>query len=331
MSSNSNDTRGSPLDNWQPEWDWSLGNLYGYRTFLAEKNQQLDDHRYHHFQLQRMSTVYCARITDLDISKSLDDATKAELIHAINEYHVLVFPRAGLAPDQILHLGTQFGELNINPLRNYAKEGKKVDVVAHDGDRNSVENVWHIDETWRPVPPWLIFIQINELSQGGDTLFSCLESAYHSLDPRLQEMLSSVYCEYDHRCWLKEDMFAHFDPAPVMDKFPPLQHPIVSEHPLTGRKQLYFSPTFLSKLVGLPEGVSQDEVIMRLLWALSVPEFQCRMSWQPGDLAIFDNYANIHYATFDYWPNGRSISRMSVALPSESRSKVESRVRSGAL
>ena len=96
-------------------------------------------------------------------------------------------------------------------------------------------------------------------------MFSDLESIYQGLSPDLKALLENVYCEYDHRCWLSQPMYSNFDEEKILSKFPPIQHPIIREHPITGNKQLYFSTAFLSKLVGLPKGVDQNEIIMRFI------------------------------------------------------------------
>ena len=317
----------SLLDNWQPQWRWAMGNKYGYRQALSERNEQLDKCHFDSFSVKRMSSVFGAEISDIDLQKPLSDLAVEELHQAICDYHVIVFKAQHLSQQQIADFALQLGDLNINPLRKYAKDALKVDRVLHDEKRNSVENVWHIDETWRSLPPWLTMLQLKDCPRGGDTLFSSLEWAYQGLDDEFKAMLENVYCEYDHRCWLKEPMCKNFDVTKMLEQFPPIQHPIVRAHPITGLKQLYFSPTFLSKLVGLPEGVNQNDVVLRLLWEVSTPEFQTRIQWSEGDLCIFDNYANIHYATFDYWPNLRSIDRTCVQLPPQYREAVERQVK----
>ena len=42
-------------------------------------------------------------------------------------------------------------------------------------------------------------------------------------------------------------------------------------------------------------------------------EFQLRFSWQPGSIAMWDNFATQHYALADYYPQMRRMRRITVA------------------
>ena len=41
-----------------------------------------------------------------------------------------------------------------------------------------------------------------------------------------------------------------------------------------------------------------------------MPEYQCRLRWRPGTLALWDNLACQHYAARDYWPQPRELERV---------------------
>jgi taurine dioxygenase len=40
------------------------------------------------------------------------------------------------------------------------------------------------------------------------------------------------------------------------------------------------------------------------------PDYQVRLTWQPNTVAIWDNWATQHYATQDYSPYPRAMTRM---------------------
>ncbi|NIN35028.1 MAG: hypothetical protein GTO60_08025, partial [Gammaproteobacteria bacterium] len=64
------------------------------------------------------------------------------------------------------------------------------------------------------------------------------------------------------------------------------------------------------------EGMSDFES-RRLLEVLydqsSVPEYQFRLKWQPGTVAVWDNRSCQHYAVNDYYPERRHLERVAVA------------------
>jgi alpha-ketoglutarate-dependent taurine dioxygenase len=45
----------------------------------------------------------------------------------------------------------------------------------------------------------------------------------------------------------------------------------------------------------------------------SVPEYQFRLKWYPGTIAIWDNRLCQHYAVNDYYPHPRHMERVAIA------------------
>jgi taurine dioxygenase len=72
-------------------------------------------------------------------------------------------------------------------------------------------------------------------------------------------------------------------------------HPVVRTHPENGRKALFVSEGFTTRIVGLPEDESQQ--LLSELYAHSVlPQNIYRHQWQPHDLVFWDNRSLIHLA-----------------------------------
>ena len=65
-------------------------------------------------------------------------------------------------------------------------------------------------------------------------------------------------------------------------------HPVVRTHPENGRKALFVSEHFTTRIVGIPEDESRD--LLGQLFAHSTqPALQYRHAWQPGDMVFWDN------------------------------------------
>ena len=72
-------------------------------------------------------------------------------------------------------------------------------------------------------------------------------------------------------------------------------HPVVRTHPENGRKALFVSEGFTTRIVGLPDDESRD--VLQQLYALSVLEANIyRHQWQPHDMVFWDNRSLIHLA-----------------------------------
>ena len=89
-------------------------------------------------------------------------------------------------------------------------------------------------------------------------------------------------------------------------------HPVVRTHPVTGRKALYVNRAFTTRIKGLASNESRAVLDMLFDHIEHRPEFQCRFSWTPGAVVIWDNRSTQHYAVWDYFPQRRSGRRVSV-------------------
>ncbi|TNY08146.1 TauD/TfdA dioxygenase family protein, partial [Escherichia coli] len=78
-------------------------------------------------------------------------------------------------------------------------------------------------------------------------------------------------------------------------KVKPSVHPVVREHPETGRLALFVSEHFTTRIVGLPDDESRallDELFERS----PRPELQYRHAWRDGDMVFWDNRSVMHLA-----------------------------------
>ena len=72
-------------------------------------------------------------------------------------------------------------------------------------------------------------------------------------------------------------------------------HPIVRVHPETGRKSLYLSPAFTTRFEGMT--VRESKPLIDFLYDHATQsQFGCRLHWQAGSLALWDNRVSLHHA-----------------------------------
>ncbi len=96
------------------------------------------------------------------------------------------------------------------------------------------------------------------------------------------------------------------------EAFPNPTHPIVMTHPETLQRVLFVNRQFTLRIVGMAEA-DGDVLLEELYRQASVPEYQFRLKWQSGTLAIWDNRSCQHYAVNDYYPALRHMERVAVA------------------
>ncbi len=176
---------------------------------------------------------------------------------------------------------------------------------------------WHTDVTFIDTPPAGAILAAKQLPEtGGDTLWSSGIAAYEALSAPLKALLSGLRAEHDFRKsfpeWkhLKSEE-EHQRWLNAVVKNPPLLHPVVRTHPVTGKQALFVNEGFTTRIVDVTE--KESEALLGFLFAhVTKPEFQVRWRWHEGDVAIWDNRVTQHYANADYLPQRRIMHRATI-------------------
>ncbi|MFN8026035.1 MAG: TauD/TfdA family dioxygenase [Acidimicrobiia bacterium] len=247
------------------------------------------------------------------------DLTAAELAPLVEEHLVVVFRGQDLGPADQVALARRLGEPTpahpVVPGHPDHPELLVLDAAA--GGRNAR---WHTDVTFVDTPPAMSVLVADRLpAAGGDTLWADLRGAYARLAPPLRALVDQL--EAVHRIsplayWgepfdtalARDDAWKLFDDA---TRVPPVIHPVVRVHPVTGRPALFVNPAFTTHVVGLSR-VESDGLLALLYEHATQPETLVRHRWQPGDVVIWDNRATMHYAVDDYADAGREVRRVTL-------------------
>ncbi|CNI54585.1 taurine dioxygenase [Yersinia mollaretii] len=258
-----------------------------------------------------------AVVENINIARPLGDGQFEQLYHALLKYQVLFFRNQPITPLQQRELAGRFGDLHIHPVYPHTKECEEIIVLdTHDNNPPDNDN-WHTDVTFIENPPLGAILAAKQLpATGGDTLWSSGIAAYETLSAPLKQLLAGLRAEHD---------FAHSFPEHknrgtpeehqrwllAKEKNPPLLHPVVRTHPVTGRQALFVNEGFTTRIVDL--SAKESDAILRFLFAHATkPEFQVRWRWQQDDVAIWDNRVTQHYANADYLPQRRVMHRATI-------------------
>jgi taurine dioxygenase len=90
------------------------------------------------------------------------------------------------------------------------------------------------------------------------------------------------------------------------------KHPLVRTHPETGRKALYINSAHTRCFEGMTEQESAP-MLAFLLQLQTGPEFTCRLRWQPGSMALWDNRCVLHNPINDFHGYRRAMHRVMLA------------------
>jgi taurine dioxygenase len=262
-------------------------------------------------QVRRLSPACGAEITGLDLTRQLQKAEVEDLNRALGENGILLFRNADLTPDQHVAFSRQFGELEAHVIGDFALPGHPeifvVSNVKEDGKLKGAVyagQYWHSDLSYMKKPSMGSLLLCREVPEiGGDTMFANMYLAYDTLSDSLKSFLGSLSAVHDYS-HAYDTYFAHLKERPPLTpearaKTPPVEHPMVRVHPVTGRKALYLNAGFTKGIVGMPKEESQP--ILEFLFRHSTrPEFIYRHKWQVCDMIFWDNRCVMHYALADY-------------------------------
>ena len=259
------------------------------------------------FEVRALPAAVGAEVLGLDLSRPVNSADFARLHQAHLRHHVLVFRDQRITPQQQIDFSRRFGPLQIHVLKSFQLTGHPEIMIVSNIKENGVPIglgdagvFWHSDLSYVEKPSLGSMLHAQELpSEGGDTLFANQHRAYEALPEALKARLESLQAEHSYLTQY-EALRARSPWRPKLtqeqlDQVRPTVHPVVRTHPETGRKALFVSEHFTTRILGLPEADSR--ALLDELFALSTrPEHVYRHAWQPHDMVFWDNRSVMHLA-----------------------------------
>ncbi|MFJ2445666.1 taurine dioxygenase [Pseudomonas sp. NPDC087626] len=264
-----------------------------------------------------LSHALGAQISGVDIAQPLNVEQRDAIEQALLKHQVLFFRNQLITPQQQARFAANFGDLHIHPI--YPNVPEQPEVLILDTAQTDVRDnaVWHTDVTFLPTPALGAVLSAKLLPEfGGDTLWASGIAAYEALSEPLKVLLQGLSATHDFVKSFPLERFGNTAQAleqweATRKKNPPLSHPVVRTHPVSGRKSLFVNEGFTTRINELSD--SESEAILKLLFAHATrPEFTIRWRWQTDDVAFWDNRVTQHFAVDDYRPARRVMHRATV-------------------
>ncbi|MCE0853416.1 MULTISPECIES: TauD/TfdA dioxygenase family protein [Pseudomonas] len=260
------------------------------------------------FEIRPFSGAVGAEIIGLDLARPVNAVDFARIHRAHLDHHVLVFRDQRISPDQQIAFSRRFGPLQVHVLKQFLLAGHPEILIVS----NIIENgqniglgdagkFWHSDLSYKELPSLGSMLHAQELpSEGGDTLFADMHKAWDAVPATLRKVVEGRSAAHSYTARYAETKFeGNWRPTLTAEQLAQVReviHPVVRTHPENGRKALFVSEGFTTRIVGLPSDESRD--VLQQLYALSVLEQNIyRHQWQPRDLVFWDNRSLIHLAT----------------------------------
>lgn len=245
-----------------------------------------------------------AEVRGVDLRKPLAPEAVRAIRDALARHLVLFFRDQAITPEQHLAFARQMGEIEPEHFGRCVEGHPEVMLLDQIAPKGQGADRWHTDNTYMECPPLGSILRAIELPRvGGDTCFASTYAAWEALSAPMRGFLSGLRAVHDVGPMLAKVIRDGNAPganlAERQRRFPPVEHPVARTHPVTGRKALYVNSNFITHFVGLSQ--AESDVLLRMLFEHArSPDFQCRLRWQPGTLAFWDNRCALHYAVPDY-------------------------------
>lgn len=259
------------------------------------------------FEIRPFDAALGAEVVGLDLNQPLSSADFQRIHRAHLDHHVVVFRDQRITPAQQVAFSRRFGPLQIHVLHQFQLANHPEILIVS----NVVENgkpiglgdaghFWHSDLSYKEKPSLGSLLHAIELpAQGGDTLFANMHTAWDTLPPALQRKVEGLRAEHTYLARYAElqkrsPWRPNLTPEQIA-QVKPVVHPVVRTHPETGRKALFVSEHFTTRIIGLPD--DESRALLDELFAHSVkPAHVYRHQWREHDLVFWDNRSLLHLA-----------------------------------
>jgi len=266
-----------------------------------------------------LSGALGAEIGGVDVANDLDDGTIADIRGALLDHQVIFFRDQKLDIEQHKSFTRCFGELYIHPNFQLGQDNPEIVVVRREpGDQRIVGESWHTDTTMIATPPMgAILYAIEVPKAGGDTLFANQYLAFERLSDGMKQMLGGLRAVHNDTRVAGPGLGLNAQRASQVredDDWRATEnlHPVVRNHPETGRKGLFVNSVYVHHFEGMT--VAESKPLLDFLYDHAVrPEFTCRFQWRPGSIAFWDNRCTMHLAIHDAHDSVRHMRRTQIA------------------
>jgi len=260
-----------------------------------------------------------ATIEGLDLAAPMAETEVDAITGALGQYGVIRFPRQQLSGGNLRDFSARFGELEVHVSNVYQEPGIPEVMILS----NVVENGkpigladagqdWHTDMSYARMIAFANVLYAVKVPRRdgvvlGNTEFSNMHAAYDDLPADVKARIDGLTATHDFdKFWSMIVKRPGSKRAPLSEAQrkarPPVTHPVVLTHPISGRKVLYANPGYTVKINELRP--AESDGLLDYLFAHQLqPQYRYVHRWQEGDVLMWENFGTIHNAIADYRPD----------------------------
>lgn len=253
----------------------------------------------------RATACLGAEVHGVDLGQPLSDAAFARLRELFFEHSVICLRGQRISPEEFAAFSARFGTLEIHHMTEHVmphlphvrvlsnvKQGGRSIGMTRGGMH------WHSDLSYKPVPALATLLYGIECPpEGADTQFADMCAGYAALPAHIQALIRGKRGVHDrnfHYCALYPNRPALT--AAQVASVPPVAHPLVRRHAVTGKISAFAARDLVSGIEGMDEAQARP-LIEEIEATGTRREFVYSHQWQPHDILVWDNTCTLHRAT----------------------------------
>jgi alpha-ketoglutarate-dependent taurine dioxygenase len=260
------------------------------------------------FEVHRLDAPFGVAISGIDLAaKGTDPDVIQALAQQLYEHRVIVVTGQRLDEPDYLAFGEQWGRPIVHVKTSARGERfPALTVLGNTGERGRDDNkrlaatFWHTDQSYESDPATVTMLySVMAPRNGGETDLADLAGAYRALPAALRAQVDGLDAMHAYGAAAGQD--GEFDIARTLSDIerqavPPVRHPLVLTHPVTGHKALYAVAGTPFAIPGMPQDEAQDLLRTLKQHALQ-PQFRYRHSYAVGEVILWDTLSTLHSAT----------------------------------
>jgi taurine dioxygenase len=275
---------------------------------------------YRHIKVEPLAAAMGAEVVGVRLPDLSDDAF-AEFKDALWRHKMLFLRDQQLSHGEHAAFSARLGPFAVDAYTQGLPGHRDVHPIIKEASSNTKAvfgGGWHTDSAFLAKPPSVTILRAVEVPPfGGDTAWANCALAFRMLSETYRQMLRplkvhmSAANNYATQEKLLGKALSFADQAQYEAGITGHFHPLVRVHPETGEESLYVDEIYAAGIEGMTTFEAKP-ILDYLIQHVTHQAFTCRLRWEPGMIAMWDNRSALHLGPNDYDGYRREMYRTTV-------------------
>ena len=274
-----------------------------------------------HFTVEPLSGAMGAEVVGVRLPDLSDEAFE-DFKQALYRHKMIYLRNQNLTHAEHEAFAARLGPFAVDAYTKGVPGHRDVHPIIKEADTRAASlfgGGWHTDSPFLEEPPSITTLRAVDVPPfGGDTSWANCALAFRHLSPAYQAIVRqlrvhmSAANNYATQAKLMGKAIQFADQEQFEQGQKGTYHPMVRKHPVTGEEALYVCDTYTAGIEGMTTFEAKP-IIDFLIQHMTQHAFTCRLRWEAGMVAMWDNRLALHLGPNDYDGYRREMYRTTTA------------------